>query len=138
MTVFVDLDVAEQLAVATEPQRSFDPDRGLDSVHRGGVATAPPRTILVAEEDVNTRRALRHYLLRSGYLVAEATTAPSSFEAVTEHPADLVILDFDQTGTTADALSKIRRRSTVPVIVCSGRATERERSACSTSVPTTS
>jgi DNA-binding response OmpR family regulator len=42
-------------------------------------------------------------------------------------PADLVILDFDLGGGTVDALASIRRRSTVPVIVCSGRATERDR-----------
>jgi len=126
MTVFV--DVAE-LAAAPEQPHAFDTDRGLTSVPGGGASTAagPPRTILVAEDDVNCRRALRHYLLRSGYQVAEAATVPSSVDATAACPADLIILDFDQAGATADALSKIRRHSTVPVIVCSGRATERER-----------
>jgi len=126
MTVFV--DVAEQISAAPESPHGFDPDHGLLAVPGVGLSTpTPTRTILVAEDDVNCRRALRHYLLRSGYLVAEATTVASSLEAAVDDPADLVILDFDQTGTTADALSKIRRRSTVPVIVCSARATERER-----------
>ena len=106
----------------------FDPDHGLLAVPGTGFAApAPTRTILVAEDDVNTRRALRHYLLRSGYLVAEAATASRRSKSRERAPADLVIFDFDQTGTTADALNKIRRRSSVPVIVCSGRATERER-----------
>jgi DNA-binding response OmpR family regulator len=85
------------------------------------------RTILVAEDDGNTRRALRHYLMRLGYHVAEAASVHSSLEAVVEHPADLVIVDFDQGGGTTELLTKIRRRSTVPVIVCSGQASEMER-----------
>jgi DNA-binding response OmpR family regulator len=125
MTVFV--DAAEQLVGSTERSRASDvPRRGLATVPPNG-APGPVRTILVAEDDVNTRRALHHYLLRSGYLVAEADTAATVFDTSVTHPADLVILDFDQTGTTADALNRIRRASTVPVIVCSARASERER-----------
>jgi DNA-binding response OmpR family regulator len=85
------------------------------------------RTILVAEDDGNCRRALRHYLLRTGYQVAEAASTTASLEAITAHPADLVILDFDLMGNTSDVLTRIRRYSNVPVIVCSGRASERER-----------
>ena len=79
------------------------------------------RTITIA------RRALQHYLKRSGYHVAEATSVSSSLDVIFHQPADLVILDFDLSGETADVLSKIRRRSTVPVIVCSGQASERDR-----------
>jgi two-component system KDP operon response regulator KdpE len=85
------------------------------------------RTILVAQDDHNCRRALQHYLKRSGYHVAEAASVSSSLDVVFNQPADLVILDFDQSGETSEVLSKIRRRSTVPVIVCSGRASERDR-----------
>jgi two-component system response regulator ResD len=85
------------------------------------------RTILLAEDDHNCRRALQHYLKRSGYHVAEEASVSSSLDIVFNHSADLVILDFDQSGETSEALSKIRRRSTVPVIVCSGRASEHDR-----------
>ncbi len=37
------------------------------------------------------------------------------------------MLDLDRDGGTADVLSKIRRRSTVPVIVCSAQASEHDR-----------
>lgn len=84
------------------------------------------RTILVAEDDGNCRRALRHYLMRSGYRVNEAADLHASLEEIVHHP-DLVILDFDEGESTPEVLAKIRRRSTVPVIVCSGRASERER-----------
>ena len=85
------------------------------------------RTILVAEDDTNTRRALQHYLKRSGYDVREAANVDESLEAVFAQPADLVILDFDIGGGTADVLTTIRRRSSVPIIVCSGRSSERDR-----------
>src|SRR5271163_4498740 len=85
------------------------------------------KTILVAEDDTNTRRALQHYLTRSGYEVTEAASVDESLEAVFSQPADLVILDFDLGGGTADVLTTIRRRSSVPVIVCSGRSSERDR-----------
>jgi DNA-binding response OmpR family regulator len=85
------------------------------------------RTILVAQDDQNCRRALQHYLKRLGYHVAEAANVSSSLEVVFRHPTDLVVLDFDLGGETSDVLTKIRRRSTVPVIVCSGRASERDR-----------
>jgi len=101
----------------------------MDPVH----GMTPPRddvagkTILVAEDDSNCRRALQHYLTRFGYHVAEAVNVASSLEAVFSHPSDLVILDLDQGGGTTEVLTEIRRESTVPVIVCSGRASERDR-----------
>jgi DNA-binding response OmpR family regulator len=85
------------------------------------------RTIVVAEEDTSSRRALRHYLQRSGYQVIEAASADEIPDTLVAHPADLVILDLDLGGGLADALTRIRRRSSVPVIVCSGRASERDR-----------
>ncbi len=104
-------------AVDTNPTTVFTPE--------GDVVTE--KTILVAEDDTNTRRALQHYLKRSGYEVTEAASVDESLEAVFAHPSDLVILDFDIGGGTADVLASIRRRSSVPVIVCSGRSSERDR-----------
>jgi DNA-binding response OmpR family regulator len=92
-----------------------------------GAGGAAVRTILVAEDDSNCRRALQHYLSRFGYHVIEAASVTSSLEAAFSDLADLVILDLDQGGGTSEVLTKIRRRSTVPVIVCSGHASERDR-----------
>jgi DNA-binding response OmpR family regulator len=122
MTISIDVD--EHPARTPTPFKRFDSDPGLPTASS---PEAADRTILVAEDDSNGRRALRHYLLRSGYHVAEATNVATSLEATASNPADLVILDLDLGGGTADALTHIRRRSTVPVIVCSGRATERDR-----------
>jgi two-component system, OmpR family, phosphate regulon response regulator PhoB len=85
------------------------------------------RTVLVAEDDNAYRVGLRRYLEHSGYHVIEADNMPSSLRAVFRQEADLVILDLGQDGGTAEVLTKIRRRSTVPVIVCSSRASDHDR-----------
>lgn len=95
-----------------------------------GIGAAHPatstRTILVAESDYATRGALHRFLEQSGYHVIEADSMANSLRAVFRQEADLVVLDLDRDGGTADVLTKIRRRSTVPVIVCSGQATEHD------------
>ena len=91
----------------------------------GPVTTS--RTILVAESDYAFRASLRRFLEQSGYRVIEADTMASSLRAVFRQEADLVVLDLDRDGGTADVLTKIRRRSSVPVIVSSGEATEQDR-----------
>jgi two-component system response regulator ResD len=95
-----------------------------------GIGSGPlttTRTILVAESDYVFRATLHRFLEQSGYRVIEADTMASSLRAVFRQEADLVVLDLDRDGGTADVLAKIRRRSTVPVIVCSGEASERDR-----------
>jgi two-component system response regulator ResD len=92
-----------------------------------GGRMAPTRTILVAESDTTYRVALRRFLEPSGYHVIEADNMASSLRAVFRQEADLVVLDLDRDGGTADVLTKIRRRSTVPVIVCSGDASDQDR-----------
>ena len=94
---------------------------------RAGRRPATPRTILVAESDSTYRLALRRFLEQSGYQVIEADNMATSLRAVFRQEADLVVLDLDRDGGTADVLTKIRRRSTVPVIVCSGQASEHDR-----------
>jgi two-component system response regulator ResD len=93
----------------------------------GNGPLASTRTILVAESDYAFRVSLRRFLEQSGYRVIEADTMANSLRAVFRQEADLVILDLDRDGGTADVLTKIRRRSTVPVIVCSAQSTEQDR-----------
>jgi two-component system response regulator ResD len=93
----------------------------------GAGPVAAARTILVAESDYAFRATLRRFLEQSGYRVIEADTMANSLRAVFRQEADLVVLDLDRDGGTADVLTKIRRRSTVPVIVCSDQASEQDR-----------
>ncbi len=119
------IDVSEQGPPYGESFRSADTNP--TTVFTPAAHGVTEKTILLAEDDTNTRRALQHYLKRSGYEVMEAAGVDESLEAVFTHPSDLVILDFDVGGGTADVLAAIRRRSSVPVIVCTGRSSERDR-----------
>ena len=86
------------------------------------------KTILIAEDDHGCRNALHQYFERAGYRVTEATDGPSALRAVFQHSASLVILDLGLPGFNGtDVLTKIRRHSAVPVIVCSGRDSEEDR-----------
>jgi two-component system alkaline phosphatase synthesis response regulator PhoP len=90
--------------------------------------TGENRTIVIAEDDPSCRSAMHQYFERSGYRVTEAADGPASLRAVFQSSADLVILDLGLPGVDGyEVLTKIRRDSGVPVIVCSGRATENER-----------
>ncbi len=86
------------------------------------------RTILIAEDDPSCRLALHRYFERAGYRVTEAADGPASLRAAFQSSADLVILDLGLPGVDgSEVLTKIRRDSGVPVIVCSGRDSENER-----------
>ncbi len=115
------------------PTDHSDP-RGADAqAFNAPTAVAEPgsardKTILIAEDDNSCRTALRQYFERSGYRVTEATDGPTALRAVFQHSASLVILDLGLPGFDgADVLVKIRRHSTIPVIVFSGRDSEEDR-----------
>jgi two-component system phosphate regulon response regulator PhoB len=122
------VDVSTRQAPPMAPYRGLRP-RPVEPLNRVVPACneAANRTILVAEGDLNCRLALQHHLRRSGYKVAEAADVLTSLQAVVTQEADLVLLDLGPNGDTAEALTKIRRRSMVPVIVCSVSASERDR-----------
>jgi DNA-binding response OmpR family regulator len=90
-------------------------------------AAAPERTILVAQDDTGCRSALQQYLESSGYRVVEAEDVPSSLRVVFTRTADLVILDLERDDGTSEVLKKVRRRSTVPVVLTLGRSSEQDR-----------
>jgi two-component system, OmpR family, phosphate regulon response regulator PhoB len=121
------------VGLATRTQEHHHGLRALTSPGRSRLASPlgaafGERTILVAEDDHGCRSALVQYFERTGYRVTEATDGPSTLRAVFQHSASLVILDLGLPGFDgADVLTKIRRHSTVPVIVCSGRDSEDDR-----------
>jgi DNA-binding response OmpR family regulator len=119
------LDLKERGASYHETVRAIDSNPMVLFTPVAEVVT--DKKILIAEDDGNGRRALQHYLQRSGYQVTEAASVAAALEAIVGQPADLVILDFDLGGATSEVLTKLRRRSSVPVIVCSGQSSERER-----------
>ena len=115
------------------PQRTYDRGPPCGGCRSHGVFT--PGGDDVAEQD-HPRGRGRHQLPPGAPALPDSDRATRSPRPPAwrrrsrpsfDHPADLVILDLDQGGGTSEVLTKIRRRSTVPVIVCSGRATERDR-----------
>jgi DNA-binding response OmpR family regulator len=86
------------------------------------------RKILLIEDDTDIARFLRSDLEEAGYDVEHAGDAMSGLVAVREQTPDLVILDLglpDFDGT--EVLGRIRRTSTLPIIVCTARDTPDEK-----------
>ncbi|WP_027480989.1 response regulator transcription factor [Deinococcus pimensis] len=86
------------------------------------------RKILLIEDDTDIARFLRSDLEEAGYEVDHSADAMSGLVAVREHTPDLVILDLglpDFDGT--EVLGRIRRTSTLPIIVCTARDTPDEK-----------
>jgi two-component system KDP operon response regulator KdpE len=78
--------------------------------------------ILVVDDNSVLQRTLRINLRARGHEVALAGTGREALELFAEEPPDLVILDLglpDLDGV--EVLRRLRRRSTVPVIVLSAR-----------------
>jgi DNA-binding response OmpR family regulator len=88
---------------------------------------APERTILVAQDDTGCRSELHRYLGSAGYRVVEAEDVVSSLRMVFARTADLVVLDLERDDGTSEVLKKVRRHSTVPVIVTIGGSSEQDR-----------
>ena len=84
--------------------------------------------ILVIDDEPQIRRLLEISLRAHDYAVGVAADGRSGIEALATRGADLVILDLglpDMDGFSA--LAEIRRWSTVPVLVLSGRSREEEK-----------
>ena len=81
----------------------------------------------MAEDDHSCRSVLDAYFERNGYRVTEAADGPSTLRAVFQHSANLVILDLGGRLRRQRRPGQVRRHSSVPVIVCSGRDSEEER-----------
>ena len=84
--------------------------------------------ILVVDDEPQIRRFLGISLRAQGYEVGEAASGAEGLAALATRGADLVVLDLglpDQDGR--EVLRDLRAWSTVPVIVLSVRALEREK-----------
>lgn len=86
-------------------------------------------TILVVEDDAETRSALVRDLVGLGYAVVEAPTGRAALERWAARRPDLVLLDLglpDMDGLRV--VTAIRREAaTTPIVILSGRYEEREK-----------
>ena len=85
-------------------------------------------TILVVEDDVETRSALVRELVAGGYGVVEAPDGRTALERWALRRPDLVLLDLglpDLDGL--QVVAAIRREAATPIVILSGRYEEREK-----------
>ncbi len=91
--------------------------------------TGTGATILVVEDDAETRSALVRELVATGYAVVEAPDGRTALERWALRRPDLVLLDLglpDMDGLRV--VTAIRREAaTTPIVILSGRYEEREK-----------
>jgi two-component system KDP operon response regulator KdpE len=94
----------------------------------GGRAARPQATILVIEDDEETRRAVVRELHLRGYDTVEAADGQVAFRHWELRRPDLVLLDLglpDMDGL--QVIRRIRREASTPIVILSGRYEEREK-----------
>ncbi len=85
-------------------------------------------TVLIVEDDAETRAALVRELSRRGYRVDEAADGRTALAHWEARRPDVVLLDLglpDVDGLTI--IGRIRREATTPIVILSGRYLEREK-----------
>jgi len=84
--------------------------------------------VLVVEDEPSIRRVLRIALASEGYAVREAPGGRAALALLAEHGADLMVLDLGLPDLDGfDVLVRVRKGSSIPVIVLSVRASERDK-----------
>src|SRR3954469_25596166 len=93
----------------------------------------PARSILVAEDDANTRQALASLLGAAGYTVTTAANGREALDALRRQPPDLVLLDLVMPELDGWQFLQQQRQdpalASIPVVVVSGAAAPHEQSA---------
>ena len=95
---------------------------------RGRPTPAGAPTVLVVEDDEETRRVIARELGARGYRVEQAADGGSALESWELHRPDVVLLDLglpDIDGLSV--INRIRREATTPIVILSGRYEEREK-----------
>jgi two-component system KDP operon response regulator KdpE len=85
-------------------------------------------TVLIVEDDAETRTTVARNLVARGYLVEEAEDGRTAWLRWESHRPDIVLLDLglpDLDGL--DLIRRIRRESATPIVILSGRFEEREK-----------
>jgi len=85
-------------------------------------------SVLVVEDDDETRAALIRELSRRGYRIDEAPDGRTALRRWETHRPDVVLLDLglpDMDGL--QVIGRIRRDATTPIVILSGRYAEREK-----------
>ncbi len=85
-------------------------------------------TILIVEDDEETRGALVRDLAARGYRIDEAADGASALRRWEMHRPDIVLLDLGLPDLDGIAIvRRIRKEATTPIVILSGRYDEREK-----------
>ena len=85
-------------------------------------------TVLVVEDDAETRAALVRELASRGYRVEEAPDGRTAMERWEARRPDVVLLDLGLPDIDGlDLIRRIRRDATTPIVILSGRFAEAEK-----------
>lgn len=90
--------------------------------------SGPGASVLVVEDDDETRAVLVRELGTRGYRIHEATDGASALERWAAGRPDVVLLDLglpDMDGL--DVIRRIRREAMTPIVILSGRYAEKEK-----------
>jgi two-component system KDP operon response regulator KdpE len=91
-------------------------------------AAGPGATVLVVEDDEETRAVLVRELGSRGYRIQEASDGRTALERWEASRPDVVLLDLglpDMDGQ--EVILRIRREAMTPIVILSGRYAEREK-----------
>jgi DNA-binding response OmpR family regulator len=84
--------------------------------------------VLVIDDDTDIRELVRDLLLRSGYLVAEASNGREGLRTLHSWRPDLVVLDVSMPGLDGwETLERIRDVTEVPVLMLTALARELDK-----------
>ncbi len=85
-------------------------------------------TVLVVEDDSETRAALIRELSMRGYLIDEAPDGRTALRRWETHRPDVVLLDLGLPDIDGlQVIGRIRRDASTPIVILSGRYEEREK-----------
>lgn len=84
--------------------------------------------ILVVDDELEIRRALRRSLRAYGYEVFTVGSGEEALEAVAQHRPDLMVLDLGLPGMSGlEVCRQVRAQSNLPIIVLSVKDTEHDK-----------
>ena len=92
----------------------------------GGNAELEHLSVLVADDDVAHRRAVRKALEANGFVVAEARDAASAIGAATRLRPDIFLIEIELPGEGLNAIGRVARASPKTMIVVLSRSERAE------------
>ncbi len=86
------------------------------------------RTVLIIEDDSDTRRLVGLYLSRDGHKVLEASNGLEGLALARKATPDLIVLDLMLPGMNGmDICRSLRKESAVPILMLTARVDEKDR-----------